>query len=488
MKIAFCTTCKGRIQHVQRVLAKNIWDNPGPDSIFVLLDYNSDDGLGDFIKEEFSAAMACGKLVYYRNNEAMRFKMAHAKNMAHRAAIREGADILVNLDADNFTGEGFADYVQQAFERTQLDPQEIFLWSRMIKGVLPRGITGRIVVTRNAFLIVGGYDEKYETHSPDDKDFNMRLRRLGYCAQEIDPYYLQAVNHTDKMRFREYPSARETTNGNVSPVARVVNYGNIGCGTVFRNFDPTPIVLEPVPTRLFGIGMHKTATQSLHSALQILGIKSGHWENAHWAKAIWTEMKHTGKSPTLERCYAVSDTPIPQLYKELDKAYPNSKFIFTVRDEKEWIESVRRHFDATFNPFAKSWNTDPFSHQIHNHVYGRKKFDEVIFLTAYQKYNAEVLEYFKDRPDDLLVMDMSQKAGWKELCTFLEMPVPAVDYPRSGVTGAIEIKEEIKPSVDDSSQQPDPDPDPPANNISYRMVGIMIVGALALGFFLWWCK
>ena len=136
------------------------------------------------------------------------------------------------------------------------------------------------------------------------------------------------------MRFREYPEARDAGPENISQIARVVNNGFTGCGVVFRNFDPTPIVIHPFPTRLFGIGMHKTATQSLHAAMTILGFKSGHWENAHWAKSIWTETRELGKSPTLEKFYTVSDMPIPQLYKELDRGYPNSKFILTIRDEK----------------------------------------------------------------------------------------------------------------------------------------------------------
>jgi len=77
----------------------------------------------------------------------------------------------------------------------------------MVRGELSRGISGRIAVTRQAFLKAGGYDEKYQTWSPDDKDFNARLRRLGYAGLEIDPQFLLAVNHNDKMRFREYKHA-----------------------------------------------------------------------------------------------------------------------------------------------------------------------------------------------------------------------------------------------------------------------------------------
>src|SRR5277367_4884887 len=140
----------------------------------------------------------------YSFPDAGPFKMAHAKNMAHRLGILEGADILVNLDADNFTGWGFAEYIAAAFESYYNQKQDVFMWAKMIKGQLPRGINGRIAVSKDAFLKVGGYDEQFHTWSPDDKDFNLRLRRLGYKPVEIDPSYLNAIRHNDKIRFKEY--------------------------------------------------------------------------------------------------------------------------------------------------------------------------------------------------------------------------------------------------------------------------------------------
>jgi hypothetical protein len=172
--------------------------------------------------------------------------------------------------------------------------------------------------------------------------------------------------------------------------------------------------------------MHKTATTSLHESLQILGYDSEHWKSAHWAKAIWTEMKAEGRSSTLERHYALCDLPITILYKELDKAYPGSKFILTIRDENKWIESVRRHWDYDLNQFRRVWDADPFSHFIHKQIYGQKNFDAEIFLARYRRHNAEVIEYFKSRPDDLLVFNSN---NWPKLCQFLKRPIPDVPYP-----------------------------------------------------------
>jgi hypothetical protein len=169
----------------------------------------------------------------------------------------------------------------------------------------------------------------------------------------------------------------------------------------------------------------------------MLGIDAAHWKSAHWAKAIWEEMTAAGKSPTVERSYALCDLPIPLLYRELDTAYPGSKFNLTIRDENEWLESVRRHWDRNINPFRSAWDTDPFTHRVHNLLYRRKDFDAETFLNRYRRHNAEVLDYFQERPNDLLIMDMTQGDGWPELCAFLGKPIPAAQYPHAFKTGAL---------------------------------------------------
>ncbi len=44
------------------------------------------------------------------------------------------------------------------------------------------------------------------------------------------------------------------------------------------------------------------------------------------------------------------------------------------------------------------------------------------------KYD-KIKNYFKDRPDDLLVMNICDGDGWEVLCPFLDKPIPAVSFP-----------------------------------------------------------
>lgn len=424
-KICFCITCKGRLGHIEKTLPQNIKDNP--DAKFILLNYNSQDNLLNYIKSNHKKDIDKGKLILYTYPEPKKFHMAHAKNMAHRLGIMEGGDILCNLDADNYTGHRFDKYIENFFLLTK----DEFLYAKMIKGVLPRGISGRIVVTKQQFLNAGGYDEKYNTYSPDDKDFNARLLRLGYTRKEIPNQYLQAIRHTDKMRFKDYPDLIDIDEDTawISQKNKLVNYGNIGCGVVYRNFDPHPIHIKPVPTKIFGIGLHKTATTSLAKALTILGYKSGHWETAKWAKFLYKQTIE-GNTTILDKYNAVTDLPIPLIYKQLDKLYPNSKFILTIRDPQDWLESVKKHWSNT-NPFKHQWDNDVFSHKVHKMLYGQKEFDAQVFLERYNTHTREVIDYFKHRKQDLLILDLSENENhWIKLCKFLNQPVPTIPYPK----------------------------------------------------------
>ena len=287
MKIVCCTTCKGRTPHLEQTLPANLRDNANKNVKFVLLNYNSPDNLNDYVAKNHMPDIESGRLRVYQFNGRGPFRMAHAKNMAHRLGIEAGADVLVNIDADNFTGPGFADFVTE-----KMTGGGKFIWARMIKGVTSRGITGRIAVDVQTFIKVGGYDERYSTWSPDDKDFNQRLRAFGLTAEEFLTDSLKAVLHNDQMRFRESKSSAEPdverTYQEHHPIHKVVvNGGRIGLGMVTRLFDDVlpyqelPLVsVAPIPTRIFGIGMHKTATTSLHHAMKTLGYESAHWKNA----------------------------------------------------------------------------------------------------------------------------------------------------------------------------------------------------------------
>lgn len=402
----------------------------------------------EYLYSEHRSEIEAGRLIVYTVPDEPGFRISHAKNTAARCGILEDADIIVTLDADNLAGYRFEDYIQHKFKTvpwlSYLCPDFGRLppagkrYNKHNPEYLGRGFMGRLAIRANDFIKAGGYNEKFAVWGSEDIDLLARLDRIGFVKGILDDSYLNAIAHGAYVRFREYPEAERFENGSVNvyhetrrATDTVVNYGRIGCGVVSRNHDPEQITLAPVPTRIFGIGMQRTATSSLHQAFQALGYDSAHWRSGHWALAIWREMHRWGHSVTLEREYALCDNPIPLLFENLDKAYPNSKFILTVRDEADWLRSVQNFWTYEGNPQRWTWDGDPFSHKVHGITYGQVTFDAEVFLTRYRKHIWDVLTYFRKRPDDLLVMNMSAGAGWTDLCGFLGVPVPSVPYPRA---------------------------------------------------------
>jgi hypothetical protein len=168
--------------------------------------------------------------------------------------------------------------------------------------------------------------------------------------------------------------------------------------------------------KVFGIGFEKTGTSSLKIALTILGYK---------VKGVFSIEPPDISSKVYEMAFqfaeeydAFEDLPWCVIYKELDKKYPGSKFILTLRPKEKWIKSQVDHFGTKIRPVFE-W------------VYGAgcPKGNEDIYIARYERHNKEVLEYFKDRPDDLLVLQLTEGDGWEKLCPFLHKDIPNVEFP-----------------------------------------------------------
>src|SRR4051812_45180579 len=148
--ISYCITCMGRRQHLERTLAENISMAASSNvrSEFVLLDYSSPDGIGEFIAHEMSGSLGEGVLSYYRLEGAETFHMAHAKNIAHRLAARS---YVCNLDADNLLLPSFAEHLAEAL----LGERKVAAFPRTDESY--GGSSGRIALHRDHFETLGGY-------------------------------------------------------------------------------------------------------------------------------------------------------------------------------------------------------------------------------------------------------------------------------------------------------------------------------------------
>ena len=178
--------------------------------------------------------------------------------------------------------------------------------------------------------------------------------------------------------------------------------------------------------KIFGIGLSKTGTTSLANALQILGYETR--DNIGVVKYAAGDLSSIDLN-VVDAHDAVTDTPVPSFYRELDAAYPGSKFILTVRDTKGWLLSCRKQFTQ---PHAERQNEA--HRRLFSDLYGTDVFEEEGFASGYRRFVDGVRDYFQERPQDLLVLDVSGGEGWEKLCAFLNRPVPDIPFPKANVT------------------------------------------------------
>jgi len=170
---------------------------------------------------------------------------------------------------------------------------------------------------------------------------------------------------------------------------------------------------------VFGIGFNKTGTSSLHKALKMLGWKSFHNEfvmEDELKKHIDSDRPLFGN--LIPKHDAFSDDPVWEHFERLDRDYPGSKFIYTVRPAEDWIASRRRHHDMIKGtndrrpPNRKPWELDPEKQRV-----------------LWAEHTQRVRKYFEARPDDLLIFRICAGEGWERLCPFLGLPVRKDLFP-----------------------------------------------------------
>lgn len=183
-KISLCTTCMDRLFDLKKTLPKNMEDNKEYTNLeFVILDYNSKDGLEKWVKENLMEHIQSGRLVYYRTETPKFYSMTKSRNLAFKAA---SGDIINNVDADNYVHSGFAEYLNVI--ANQFTEKVIFS-----KGL--RMIRGRLGFWKNEFIdTLKGYDESIEDYGRDDHDLLNRALMAGFTLAQYGGKYFDKTN------------------------------------------------------------------------------------------------------------------------------------------------------------------------------------------------------------------------------------------------------------------------------------------------------
>jgi hypothetical protein len=285
LKISFCTSCRGAdyLERLKKTLPENIRRNTGDGNYnnveFVVVAYG-DPEVTKWLKENYADEIKSGlvRAVDLPREQAEFFKMAHAKNVAHRMAT---GDVLCNLDCDNITGENFSGFLNEKFSKTPdivvcLTTRDKLI-SKLTTGVTPSDASGRVTISRENFEKLHGYNEQHNAARDDDTNFKERGYASGLRAVSIPASQLgEIITHSNEDRLANMSPADKAKSqfnfqvrgglsqrvgtvkrviwgeGNVIPrgITGANADGNYGCAvvtTLDHNLEPQEHSLEPAP-------------------------------------------------------------------------------------------------------------------------------------------------------------------------------------------------------------------------------------------------
>jgi tetratricopeptide (TPR) repeat protein len=181
--------------------------------------------------------------------------------------------------------------------------------------------------------------------------------------------------------------------------------------------------------KIFGIGLSKTGTTSLASALAMLGLATVDWVNRLTGEMMSDDDLHLFD--------AFTDTPCCIDFEGNYYKFPNSKFIYNFRQPQEWEHSwgshLKRHYSLSSFQDAKRrmMDKDEIHHGTkHAGIYMSLYFNHADYAEAFQTYDRRVRQFFADKPKErFLEFNVFAGDSWEKLCAFLDCDIPSVPFP-----------------------------------------------------------
>ena len=196
--------------------------------------------------------------------------------------------------------------------------------------------------------------------------------------------------------------------------------------------------------KVFCVGRNKTGTTSLKKAMEDLGYVVGDQRTAELLIRDWGRRDFRRIASYCKTGQFFQDTPFsfPYTFQAMDMYFPGSKFILTIRDAESWHKSMidfhrldsvhgdkalslEKLKEATYCYKGYAYDTKVLVYDLP----GDDPYHKETLIDHYHFHNRMVKDYFRNRPDDLLVLNVSEKKAYRKLCDFLEVPCLSDEFP-----------------------------------------------------------
>jgi len=185
MLISLCTPCMNRLDDFKETITSKINATKYGSVELVVLDYNSQDGLEDFVEN----LMKTVPIVYKKYTGRNAYHAAHANNLV---MLLGNGDYVVLTPADTFIEEGYIPRLVKKIEQG-------CIWCTTLKK--HRSI---VAVKKEEFVNCGGYDERMEMYGPDDVDLIERLERRGGKFGSIPDELIRSIYTSPEKKVENY--------------------------------------------------------------------------------------------------------------------------------------------------------------------------------------------------------------------------------------------------------------------------------------------
>lgn len=205
--------------------------------------------------------------------------------------------------------------------------------------------------------------------------------------------------------------------------------------------------------KIFCIGLNKTGTTTIEKVLESFDYKMGDQSTGELLIHDWFSRNFRKISEFCKTADAFQDIPfsLPFTYIFLDQFFPEAKFILTIRDDVEqWYISLTKFH-------SKLWGNGkeiPSITQLKKAKYRYEGYafdaNKMIFNTPindpyhkktlknyYSSHVNSVIEYFRSKPNKLIVVNVSNKDDYFKLCEFLDKKPIGDDFPWENKTEEI---------------------------------------------------
>lgn len=198
------------------------------------------------------------------------------------------------------------------------------------------------------------------------------------------------------------------------------------------------------PVKYFCIGANKTGTTSLKILFKNLGFKvapqsAGEKLIDDWGSGRFDRIINLAKDGY--EFYQDIPFSLPGTYKVIDQNVNHCKFILTIRDDaNEWYDSVIRFHQNLIKtngiPTAEALKAFEYIQpgwmwKAQQLIYGvdeTEPYNEEKLKSFYTEHCANVIDYFKDQPDRLLVLNLKNLDSAKALGTFINRKIDHIPW------------------------------------------------------------